>query len=249
MKKCKLLLMIFLSGFYVVSQAAEIDAKLGWAGYQKYGFAVNGVVDKVLVNVGEKVKQGDVLAMLAANPFNYRIKKCQAKSDKFTPLIFDEKLELDHAEELFERTVLSEVELQKIDGRYRVLIENQKEVKAECLLWQWRHKLLVLKAKESAYVLSSNVTAGMVISDENKSAVFVEMVSARQAIAFVGLTYKQKSQFNVGNELKVVVDQQEFPAKVQSIAMQPDKENKYKIVVSFYYSRIIEPGKSIKIKY
>jgi len=241
--------MILLLNINVISRAAELEAKLNWSGYHKYGFAVNGIVDEVNVDIGEKVKQGDLLAKLSATPFKYKIKKCQASLSQFDPSIFDAKLELDQADELFERTVLSEVELQKIDGRYKILIEQQNEVKAECLLQRWQSKLSVLKAKEPAYVLNSNIITGTVISDENKSAVFIELVSAKQASAVAWLSYKQKLKFNVGNDLKVIVDQQELPAKVKSIALQPDAENRYKLVAEFYYTNVVEPGKSIKIKY
>ncbi len=249
MKKCSLLIIIFLSGFHTISQAVEMEARLSWVGHQKYGFSVNGVVDKVLVKVGEKVKKGDALAKLESNPFNYKIKQCQAQFDKLNPQIFDAKLELDQAEELFERTVLSEVELQKIDGKYKVLIESQKEVKAECLLRSWKLKRSALKARDSAYVVNSNVIEAMVISAENKTETFIELVSAKQASAVAFLTYQQKLKFNIGQELKVVVDQQEFSAKVESIDIQPDKENKYKLVSVFYYTKMVEPDKVVKLKY
>ncbi|RDH81289.1 MAG: hypothetical protein DIZ80_14390 [endosymbiont of Galathealinum brachiosum] len=249
MKNNKLLVMITLIGFHVISQAAELEAKLGWTDYQRHGFAVNGVVDKVQVKVGEKVKEGMVLAKLGITPFNYHIKKCQAKSDKFNPEIFDAKIELDQAEELFERTVLSEVELQIIDGKYKKLIESQKEVNVECLLSRWQAKLSVLKARDFSYVLSSNITESMVISDENKTAVFIELVSAKQASAVSLLSYQQKTQFNIGQEIKVIVDQQAFPAKIESIAMRPDKDNKYKLEAVFYYTKMIEPEKLIKLNY
>jgi len=249
MKKQNFLVMIVLLNVCLISQAAELDAKLNWSGYQKYGFAVNGVVEEVNVDIGKKVKQGEVLAKLSASPFNYNIKKCQAALNQFDPSIFDAKLELDQAEELFERTVLSEVELQKIDGRYKILIEQQNEAKAECLLQRWQSKLSVLKAKEPAYVLNSNIVTGTVISDENKSAVFIELVSAKQASAVAWLSHKEKLKFNIGNDLKVIVDQQELPAKVKSIALQADAENRYKLVAEFYYTNVVEPGKSIKIKY
>lgn len=244
-----LLVMVAVFNFHMVSQAVELEAKLDWADYQTYGFSVNGIVEKVLVNIGDKVKQGDILANLSAKPFKYKIQKCQAALKKFDPQIFDAKLELDQAEELFERTVLSEVELQKIDGKHKVLIEEQNTVRAECLLKKWHKKLSILKAIDSAYVLNLNINKGQVISDENKSAVFIELVSAKKASAIVWTSYTQKSQLNMGKELKIIVDKQEFSAKVTSIAIQPNKENMYKIVAEFYYTKMVEPGKAIKLVY
>jgi len=249
MKKNRLLLVGLLFCFCTNISAVELDAKLEWSGKHKYGFEVNGVVKVVPVDLGEKVKKGSVLASLNSEPFKYAIKKCQAAINTFDPLIFDAKLEFDQAEELFERTVLSEVELQKIDGQHKRLIEQQNEAKSDCLLSEWHMKQSVLKARESIYILNINITPGMVISDENKSTVYIESVSSKKASAIAVLSYEQKKQFSIGQELKVVIDLQEFPAKVKSIDMQSDKNNKYKVISEFYYTKVVEPGKLIKIKF
>jgi len=249
MKKNRFLLTGLLFSFCASSLAVELDAKLDWSGYQKHGFAVNGIIENVTSDIGQKVNKGSVLASLISTPFKYRVQKCQAVINKFEPLIFDAKLEFDQAEELFERTVLSEVELQKIDGRYKNLLEQQNVAKADCLLKKWDMKLSILKAKESIYILNSNVMPGTVISDENKSTIYIESVSSKKASAIASLSYTQKKQFSIGQELKVVVDQQEFPAKVKSIDMLPNTEKKYKVLAEFYYTNMIEPGKLIKIKY
>ena len=249
MKKNRLSFLWVLFCFCADISAVELDAKLEWSGKQQYGFEVNGVVERVSVDSGQKIKKGSVLSSLNSQPFKYAVKKCQAAVNKFDSMIFDAKLELDQAEELFERTVLSEVELQKIDGQYKRLIEQQNEAKADCLLTEWDMKQSVLKARESVYVLSSNIMKGMVISDENKSAVYIETVSSKKASAIALLDYTQKKQFSISQELKVVIDLQEFPAKIKSIDMRPDKDNKYKVIAEFYYTKLVEPGKLIKIKF
>jgi len=241
-----ILLMLFMS---ISVQATELEASLGWAGYQQYGFAVDGVVKKVNAKPGGKFKQGDVLAAMVAEPFNYNISACKAASAELDPQIFDAKIELDQAEELFERTVLSEIELQKIDGKYKVLLEKQKKADAECALSQWQKKLSVLKVKESSYVLSTGIRKGMVISEENRSTVYIEMVSAKKASATVYLSFAQKILLNSASEVKVIVDQQEFPAKVESIEMHADENNKYKLLAVFYFSKQVEQGKRIKLRF
>jgi len=227
--------------------AIDIDASLGWADYQRYGFAVNGVVEEKVVSVGSKVKVGDVLAKLDAQPFNYLLQQYQSSVNQFSPAIVDAKLELDHAQELYERTVLSEVELQKIDGVHKAVISRQNIEKAKLRLARWNLKRSVLKSGSDAYVLSSNVLPGMIISDENKSTVFIELVSATKASAIAWLSVKQKSQLIAGDIVKVIVDGQSIPANIESIAMQASDTGKYKILVDFYYNQKVEPGKSVKV--
>lgn len=232
-----------------VVQAVELAATLEWAGLQRYGFAVNGVVEPGVVSVGTKVKAGDVLAKLDVKPFNYRVNQYQSEVKKLDPVIFDAKLELDHAEELYERTVLSEVELQKIDGKYKALQAELEVVKAQLNKARWKAKRAVLKANDKMVVIKSDIVPGLIVSDENKSNVFIEMASAKKASAITLLTSDQKIRFRIGDMIKVIVDQQTIPAKINSIGMLPDKENKYSMSAVFYYSQTIEPGKLIKVSY
>lgn len=249
MEKYRLSLLCVVLFFSVNVLAVVLDAKLEWSGIQKHGFTVNGIVEDVSVNPGQKVKKGSVLASLSAEPFLYKLKKCQASINKFEPLILDAKLEFDQAEELYERTVLSEVELQKIEGKHKVLLERQNEVKADCLLLKWELKQTVLKAKDSVYIVNSNIMPGMVVSDENKSTLYIESASSKKAYAIAVLSYAQKKQFNIGQELQVSVDLQDFPAKVKSIDLRPNKDNNYKVIAEFYYTKVIEPGKLLKLKF
>ncbi len=241
------LLFILLSILNMPAQAVELEAQLGWANYQKIGFAVNGIIEGKVIDVGKKVAAGEVLAQLDTQPFNFMIEACQATVDKLEPAIIDAKLENDQAKELYERTVLSDVELQIIKGKYQSVISAQKEKKANCKLIKWQLNHATLKAKKSSYVLHSNLVSGMVISDENKSDAFIELVSATQASAIAWLNAKQRAQFNVGDNFSVTIDQKKIASKVKSIAMQPDKSNLYRLVIQFNYTQMIEPGKAIKI--
>ena len=246
-KNSNLLLLLML--FSSVSMAEDIKASLSWAGIQKVGFPVAGVVDYVIAKVGSKVNKGDVLAKLDAAPFSYHLQSCKAKIEKLQPVVFDAKIELDQAEELFERTVLSEVELSRIDGVYKTLKAEEAVLKAECKLKQWKADRAILKAQNSSYVMSSNVYPSMVISAENKSTAIIELVSATKALAVSFIGAKQLPQYKVGDDLKVVIDGQEIAATVESISLRGNTTNQYRLEAVFYYAQMVEPGKAVTLRF
>jgi len=240
-----LILMVFSS----LIQAQEIEASLNWKPLQRYGFVVNGLVSDKVVNVGDRVNEGDLLARLDMQPFKFKVKQLNAAVNKFEPLVLDAKLEFDQAKELFERTVLSEVELQKIKGKYKTLVAEQDVEKAKLLMAKWELRRASLVSKENAYVVSSGIYPGMVISDENKSNVYIELASASQASAIAWISNEQKSQLELDSKAEVIIDEKNFQASVHSLTMLPNKDNKYKLIVVFKYNGMIESGKKVKIRF
>ncbi len=241
-----LLLLIFFSS---LSMAEDIKANLSWADIQKIGFPVTGVVESVAAKVGSKVNKGDVLAKLDTAPFSYRVQSCKAAIEKLQPLVFDAKTELDQAKELFERTVLSEVELSKIDGVYKSLKAEESMLNAECKLKQWQADRAVLKTQNSSYVQASNIYPGMVISAENKSTAIIQLVSATRASAVSYVSASQLQQYKVGDQLKVIIDGQEITAEVQSISLQENTTSQYRLEAVFYYAQMVEPGKAVSLRF
>lgn len=244
----KNILIIVLLSLSTTVHSIELDASLGWAGQYRYGFVVNGVVDEV-ISTGSKVKKSQSLANLDRQPFNYKLKQYQSSMKKFEPLVLDAKLEFDHASELFERTVLSEVELQKIKGKYHSLSAEQAVENAKLQIARWELKRAVLKSKEEAYVIYSSILPGMIISDENKSDAYIELASAGRASAIALLSMEQKRQLELQSKVEVEIDGEKIPASIHSITMQPDKNNQYQVVAVFKYAKVIEPGKKIKLNF
>ncbi len=229
--------------------ASEIDATLHWADEQYYSFAVNGRVDRVLVAPGEKLAQGALLATLDTRPFDYAVSKCKAAINKIEPAIFDAKLELDQAKELYERTVLSEVELQKVDVVYKTLVAEREMAQAECELQQWQAEQAELKAREASYVVASNIYPGLVVSEENKSVAVMHLVSATKASALVYLDTTRAMQYAVGQSVEVSMAGDTLNGRVQSIAMQADENGRHQLRVVFDYSKPLMIGAPLQLRF
>lgn len=229
--------------------ASEIDATLYWADEQHYSFAVNGRVDRVLVAPGEKLVQGALLARLDKRPFDYAVSKCKAAINKIEPAVFDAKIELDQADELYERTVLSETELQKIEVIYKRLVAERDMAQAECELQQWQAEQAELKAREASYVVASNIHPEMVISEENKSAAVIQLASASRASALAYLDARLAMQYTVGQAVEVIMADETLRGRVQSIALQANEKGRYQLRVVFDYNKPLIVGTPLQLRF
>lgn len=229
--------------------ASEIDATLYWADEEYYSFAVNGRVDRVLVAPGEKLEPGTLLAALDKRPFAYAVKKCKAAINKIEPAVFDAKIELDQADELYERTVLSETELQKIEVIYKTRVAERDMAQAECELQQWQAEQAELKAREASYVVASNIHPGLVVSEENKSAAVMHLASATKASALAYLDAKLAMQYAVGQPVEVIMAGETLSGRVQSITLQANEKGQYQLRVVFDYSKRLIVGTPLQLKF
>ncbi len=247
--KTRILTILFCVLSSAQLHAVEVEAKLGWADRQYYAFPVTGVVSALKVRVGDKVEKGQLLASLDSRPFQYRMQQCEARVKKAEPAVFDARLDLNHAEELFERSVLSEVELQRIDSRYKSLNAELDILRAECKVNRWEAQQASLTAREPSYVLSHTLVQGMVISTENQAQSRLELVSANEATATSWLSSQQKSQLKLSDKVEVDIDGQVFPAKVDSVELQANEAQLSRVVFVFYFKQPLQLGKTIKVRF
>lgn len=228
-------------------QSTEIDATMNWANIHRVSFVVEGIVSDGVVKIGGKVEKGALLAQLNSQYFEFLVEQNLAKVDQITPLLLDAKLDLHHAEELYERTVLSEVELQKIKGRHETLAARKRELQSFYQFSKWQAGLAILKANEDAYVIDSNILPGMVISKENKADIYIELASVKQAVAIAWLDASQKDDLKLNDKMRVKVAQKTIPATLLSLAMKPNSEKKYRLEAIFNFAKVITPGKTVTL--
>ncbi|MGD8926538.1 MAG: biotin/lipoyl-binding protein, partial [Thioalkalispiraceae bacterium] len=95
-----------------VSWAQEYDATLHWYQKTELGTVVSGIVKNVYVNVGDIVKKGDKLLQLDDSVSKAHVVEYRAKLQSAEEELKEAERERDRALELYDRTVLSQHELQ-----------------------------------------------------------------------------------------------------------------------------------------
>lgn len=213
--------------------AEELVGTLDWANPRMLGFPVTGVIDEVNAQPGERVKQGQLLARLDQQPFKIGINRHQANVDAIEPLIEDARREYRHAQELFEQTVLSEVELQKKQAQLVRLQAEQRMTQQDVALANWQQQRSVLRAPADGVLISSNLLPGMVISEENQAQVFALFAETSMMAVRLDLNAQQRGVFSLGQSIEVNVGKQRIKAQVSSINNKGTVPGGYQMVLQF----------------
>lgn len=213
--------------------AEEIQGTLIWGQRLILGFPVTGVVSELNVQAGSSVKRNQVLAKLDGVPFNSRVKKAQSTLDRIDPMIFDAQQDFDQAQELYDRTVLSEVELQKTEIRLKGLKAEHAMAKADLELAQWQRKQSQLIAPFDGIVVQSNLAQGLVITDENQSEFRIELAQAGVMQVLLKVTAETLVNIRMDQPAKVVVATDTYDGKVKRIEPVPDASGMHSVQVEF----------------
>lgn len=229
-----------------VVQAVEVNATLDWANRRIAAFAVHGVVEKVNVTVGEQVKKNQLLAQLDQTPFIYQGKKNQANVDGIKPRLFDAKQNFDQAQELFDRTVLSQVELQRAEMQFQGVEAEQAAARAELEIAKWQQRQSVLNAPCDCLIINNTLLPGMIIHDDNQSVAVIEM--AEIGVMNADITLEQNMNLKMQQSVQINVAGKNYPAVVVGLTA---KNGKLLARVQFRFDASVQlfSGQSAKVKF
>lgn len=231
--------------------AAELQGTLGWSGISTMGFAVPGTVESVEVQPGVRVSKGQLLVRLEQRPFTLEVQKYKAATETIEPLLFDAKVELTQAEELYERTVLSQIELQKVDARYRGLQAQSRVAQMDYQLAKWRQDKSSLRAPFDGIVIENGFTPGQVVAEENRGELALSLAPVDLMSVDIEAAAEQLSALALDQEVEVVIGTEQFPGKVQQLHMRANDRGLYRCVIEFKYpaGKTYYAGQTVKVVY
>jgi RND family efflux transporter MFP subunit len=231
--------------------AFEVQGELGWSLLSVKSFNVQGTVEKVWVHSGERVKKGQLLAQLDRRSLVAVMEKHKASARQFDPLIFDAKVELNNAEELFERTVLSELDLQKKQGDVKELEAQQAVALADFKLAKIEYQDAQLKASNDARLVRVDITPGLVISDENMSEKKIILAKPDRMQARVTLSVEQAEKVQPGQKVSLNTNGGEHQGRVISIEQKVTQSDMYTINIEFEHNKdkMYLAGQKVSVKF
>jgi len=248
----KKIIYICIGIFSVATSFAQtIEGMLEWGNETVLSFPVTGRVQIVEVQPGETIKKDQLLANLDKQPFAIKIQKYKAKVEEIQPLIFDAQLEMKHAKELYERTVLSEVELQKTEAQLKGLQAREIAAQSDVAFAQWEYEESRLVSPFDGVVVDSNLQKGVVISEENKSD--IKLIVAQNNIMQVSVPIEidMIKHIKVGQNVAVTVAGDDHQGMVKAIYFDSNKiENRtVKIQFSHSHKKLYFAGQKAKVTF
>ena len=226
-----LLLAVFSS--HIMAQ--EYIGKLVWANKVELTTPVAGVVDVVHVNTGMKVNRGDDLVTLEPSLFKIRIKESQAQLDKFVALRDEARREFERAKNLYERTLLSEHELQVANIAYITHDSDFESARERLAQAKMDYEYSMLRAPFNAVVIKRLAEKGMVVTPKLQSQILVVIAHGNKMLARAKISAGDLSQIQYDQLVQVIVDGEEYKGKVKHKGMEPISVNgtEYNLDIEF----------------
>ncbi|MEW6766345.1 MAG: biotin/lipoyl-binding protein [Pseudomonadota bacterium] len=223
---------LLLSGLLAVAipvSAAEFAATLAWSDRAALSLPVSGQVKQVHVRAGQQVAVGAPLVSLDARPFDARLAEARAGVQALERKRAEAVREAKRAEELYARTVLSNVELEKahieqqqVEGRYQQARAQQQLAEVERGYGQ-------LTAPFAARILAVNVSAGEAISATMQAPRLVEVARADSIDAIASLKPDEARGLALGGKAEVEFDGHKVSGEI--ITLESPREGGYRLVV------------------
>ncbi|KPJ89373.1 MAG: hypothetical protein AMJ53_15785 [Gammaproteobacteria bacterium SG8_11] len=229
--------------------AAEYDAQLDWNRKAKLSTPVSGVVAKVQVRPGDRVIEGDVLLQLDNGVIKANVEKPKADVQHYERLYQEAERELERHQELYDRTVLSDHELELAHIAFTQAAAQLKTAEAALAKAEFDLRHSEIKAPFNGIVVLRQVNEGETIISSDTPPLLIEVAEADAMIASFQVSGGQLGNFKNGDKATVNVGGRQYAGEVSAVGFEPiAKSGKYLINVRFNTKgRLLRAGRPAKV--
>lgn len=215
--------------------AAEYDSVLSWYRRTQLSTPLSGVVSGVLVQVGQKIKTGELLMTLDNEVYKAQLEKAKAELNHMTKLAKEAERELKRNKELYDQTVLADHDLALAKIAHAAAQAHYRAAQSAYASAKYNLKYSEIRAPFNAYVISRNIEIGETIVSQQEAMVLFVVADAQIMIANIDLTASEVGAIVLGQKTKVFVGKDRYTGIIQSLGMEPvaGKTKHYPVRVMF----------------
>lgn len=203
------------------ANAADLDATLQWSRRTELSLPVSGVVARVEANAGQRVAQGRLLLALDETPFLGSVHEAQAQLARRKIEHDEATRDAKQAQELYERTVLSNVEIENARMKLARAEAGYNEAKAILDRARYRQKVSALRAPFDLVVLSRHVEPGQAVSAELKPPVLLVVAAAGEYLAQARVPAERVTGLKLGQSVTVEMAGKTYTAALKAWSHDP----------------------------
>lgn len=233
----------FLQGVIAVSllinlntvQAANIDAEVKWSQRVEMSTAVSGTVAEVNVKAGQRVEKGSLLLALDATRFKAVLKQAKAEQRIASYVLAEAKRERERAQELYDRTVLSDRDLQQAENLY--IAEQANKARADADLANAEKDLAdsMIRAPFASVIVSRQAEVGQTVATKLQVVPMLTLAASDAYIARGLLSISDLNTLSAGQAIDVSTGGQRYHGEIEQLGMEPVDAGKglYAVEVRF----------------
>ena len=248
----KFLILLVSLLFMPQAMALTLNGHTEFAAQYDLNARVAGVISRLNVTPGQRVRKGDVLVELDATPQQARLKKAQSLAKSLKPETEIAELELEKAFELYDRDSLSQVALKNAENKLARIQGQYVAAEADVDIAQYQLQNTRLSSPIDGRVSKVHRAVAQFVNPHVDSQPIVTVVSSQQLIA-VGLIGSDQWQTSLINRPATVkFRDRSFQGKVSFLGFKRVKKATgvaaYEIHVSFSTDQLIPEQMPVTIE-
>lgn len=199
---------------------------------------VSGIVEKLFIKAGDKVKQGDVIARVKIIPNMLNLSNAENRVNQAKIAADNAKIEYDRAKQLIGEKVIAQTEFQQADNRYKTTMEelasaqeNLQLIKEGTSAKQGQVSNTLIKSTISGMVLDVPVKEGNSVIESNtfNEGTTIASVADMGEMIFVGkVDESEVGKLHIGMPLILTIgalQEDKFDATLEYISPKGVTEN------------------------
>jgi len=228
---------VFFLTMLSTGNAANVEAVVQWEKKITLSTPLSGVVREVLVDRGEQVTAGTVLMRLDQRVYKAEL---EAMNAEVAARLLDEqeaKKEKARADELYERTVLSDTALPQAYLAYQQAVARLKHAMANQAKAAYQLQYSEIIAPFSGLIIEKRVDLGQVIVSGLQVVPLFSLVQNDSMLAVAELDFSLTEKISINQEVNIKSGNQSYKGKVKFVGIEPvtyrNNKPKYELAVSF----------------
>ncbi len=203
----------------VPAAALELKAELAWARRAELGTPVKGVVQQINAQPGQYVAEGEVLLKLDQRGFQSRVTALQASVAHYTAELAEAEREQERAVELYDRTVLSDHELQVAKNNLIAARARYKEAQSELVQAELDLEYSAIRAPYEAVIVSRGAEIGQTVIPDLQPVVLLVLADAKHMHARGRANAKEIAGLVIGKQVVVKIGAEEYPGRIVNFGL------------------------------
>jgi len=218
--------------------ALEIKAELDWARRVELGTPVKGVIQQIMVQSGQRTGENVVLLQLDQRGFKAQVEGLKAQVAHFKAELAEARREQERAMELYDRTVLSDHELQVAKNSLIAAEARYQKSRADLVQAELDLEYSSIRAPYDAVVVSRQAEVGQIVIPDLQPVILFVLADAHHMLAKGRVNANEITRISIGKEAVVKVDNEEYKGRIINFGLTPasegkDAERRYFINVEF----------------
>ncbi|MDH5518363.1 MAG: biotin/lipoyl-binding protein [Gammaproteobacteria bacterium] len=222
MKLQYLIFIISVVLFQQPANAAEYEAKLSLADIRQLSLPVSGIVETINVAAGAFVKAGEKMLSLDCGLYRAKLKQSLALATGLEPGVETARKEKELADELFARTVLSEIEHRQAELVYIEKKSKHSAAVAHSEELKWQVKNCDLLADTDLMVLDVHVNKGQLFNLKADKSLLLTVASQKNMQLTAKLALPLVHPIKINQTVKASVAGRLLEGKIISVLFRSD---------------------------